>query len=108
MISCNWGEIAGSISRGGTGLLSSRSFMVAKGLGPRKGTSPVSISYSMTPNAYRSLRPSPHPALRSPTLGRKQTTFPVASRLQHRLNQTQYPAVGHLLGHKRYQFRMVH
>ena len=40
MISCNCGVMVGSISRGGTGLFSRRSFMIRKGLSPVNGTLP--------------------------------------------------------------------
>src|ERR1700676_149788 len=59
MISCISGVMCGLTSRGGAGLFSRRSFMMAKGLGPENGVSPESISYNITPDEYKSLRPSP-------------------------------------------------
>src|SRR5690242_11151398 len=38
------------LSRGGIGLLTSRSFITTKGLDPVNGVLPVSISYSITPS----------------------------------------------------------
>src|SRR5215472_565617 len=49
-----------------------------------------------------------HPTLRSPALRRKQSPIAVASRLQHRLNQAQHPAVRYPLGHQREQLRVIH
>jgi site-specific DNA recombinase len=42
-----------------------------------------------------------HPALRSPALRRKQPPFAITPRLEHRLDQTQHPAVSYSLGHER-------
>jgi len=40
-----------------------------------------------------------HSTLRSPTLGRKEPPFTVASRLEHRPDQAQHSAVRYLLGY---------
>jgi site-specific DNA recombinase len=48
------------------------------------------------------------PALRSPTLRRKELASTVASGLQHRLNQTKDSAIGYPLSHKRKQFVVIH
>ena len=40
-----------------------------------------------------------HSTLRSPTLGRKEPPFTVASRLEHRPDQAQHLAVRYLLGY---------
>jgi site-specific DNA recombinase len=49
---------------------------------------------------------SNYSALRRPPLGREESAFSVTARCQHRLDETQNPAIGHTLGHKRKKFLM--
>src|SRR6516225_11706816 len=48
-----------------------------------------------------------HPALGSPTLGRKEPPLAVASGPEHGPNQAQYSAVRYALGHEREEFFVI-